>query len=147
MSDLEAAYRATTYEVGLPSGQAEIRIGHGHPDLDGFMVRHLDPSLPRHWVHITAWNPGSRPLSREENIARNHALRERLDAMRSRGRCGHWCRGLGRSVDGSWEEEAFWVPGIALHEAMDLGRAFGQNAMVAGLVGERARLVWLYDGL
>lgn len=147
MSDLEAAYRATTYEVGLPSGNAEIRIGRAHPEVDAFMARHLDPSLPQHWVHITAWNPGSRPLSFDENMARNHALRERLDAMRSGRRCGHWCRGLGRSVDGSWEEEAFWVPGIALHEAMDLGRAFGQNAMVAGLVGERARLVWLYDGL
>ena len=54
----------------------------------------------------------------------------------------HVLEGHGAGIDGAWPLEiSLLVVGITLDDARALGRQFGQLAIVAGRVGEPARLV------
>lgn len=129
---LERAYRATSFWVKLPSGRARIRHGEVQPALD----RHLPRGRPR-WAHITAFNPGSRPLSAEENRRRQAALRATASALGYRV-----FPGWGQADQGDWPvERAIWIAGIDPTTANLLGRVFGQAAIVVGRRGEAARVV------
>lgn len=136
---LDAAYRGTIYEAWTPGGTIEIRIGARCPAVDALLAAHA-PDAPG-WAYITAWNPGSRPLSREDNRARNQAL-ERL----AREACAACFTGVGRGEDGAWEpEESFLLVGIDRARALALGARFEQNAIVFGERGAAAELLWCTD--
>lgn len=122
--ELELLYRAAVYEVALPAGRAAFRIGEGVPGAPGpFAV-------------VTAWNPGRARPGREENEARNRALRAEVER-----RGWQWLPAEGRSPDGAHREPSFAVFGATLEEALALGRQFGQAAIV-WFDGEAARLAW-----
>lgn len=89
---------------------------------------------------ITAWNPASRRLPDEENAARNRDLEADLVRL---GHAPVACVGVGR--DG-WSEPSFLVPGIALDEALALGRRYEQNAVVWGEDGGQPRLLITREG-
>lgn len=92
----------------------------------------------REWAFITAWNPGSRQLALEENEARQAEL---VGIIRERG-WRHF-EGSGIPARGDWQAEAsVLVLGISQGEAADLGRRFGQNAIVTGRCGGAAVLVY-----
>jgi hypothetical protein len=97
--------------------------------------------LSRHgankWAFVTAWNPASVPLSREENDARQRELIRLVEAA------GHtWIRGEGRGKDPTWTpEESLLILDISRGEAIALGKQFGQLAIVAGRRGESSALL------
>jgi len=134
--DLEAAYRATDYRVEEPPGDPFVlRVGEASPEVDRVLARHRQSE----WAFITACNPGSQRLSPAEN-ARRMAHLEAVCLYHS------WYHYLGAGVgrDGSWPPEpSFLVVGVSEPEAVAVARHFGQNAIVAGRVGEPARLVWV----
>lgn len=136
---LHESFLRTTYIVHAPDGPVRLRIGAFEPALDRLLERHGAAE----WTFITAWNPGARPLPRQENLARNEELRLLL---RSRGFQPVPAEGAGD--DGSWEpEESFWVAGLGADEGTELGRRFGQAAIVAGTAGDAPRLCWCDRGI
>ena len=125
--DLEAAYRATDYRVeDAPGGPFVIRVGEVCDRLDG------------EWAFVTACNPGSNPVSDVENARR---MAELEATVREGGRTYYHGHGVGR--DGRWPAEpSLLILGITEPQARALAERLGQNAIVVGRTGERARLVW-----
>ena len=127
------AYRRAFYRADAGEGpEIEIRVGKRTPALDAL----LEGKGKRRWAFLTACNPGARRLGASENRVRSNALRI---SLRRRGFL--FLEGRGGSDAGDWPEEAsFLVVGIALSEAEQLRRRFGQDAFVTGLRGGLARL-------
>ncbi len=90
-------------------------------------------------AYITAWNPRSEPMSREENEAAQAQLEAKINAM------GHpFLRGEGVDPTGSWPgEPSVLVLGISGNDAQRIGRAYGQNAIVVAGRDAAARVVML----
>lgn len=131
--DLIIAYLNTDYQVdGL---EKPIRVGQINTELDLFCTR----SGFQNWAFITAWNPLSVPLSDKENQIRNEMLKSDLST-------NSIFSGRGQDSEGVWPpEESFFIPGINLSEAIELGRKYGQRAIVAGTVGLKASLIETLD--
>ena len=119
---LIAAYRATHYCVNGVSPPFLLRIDEGNPDLAAcHRARAVDCS-----AFLTAWNPGSRPMSDEDNELAQQQLRGTLE---QRGFA--LLEGLGVDPTGQWAgEESFLVLGIGREAACELGRAFRQHGVV-----------------
>lgn len=131
---LERAYRATTYRVGSLALRVDTPTP---PALDALLEgRGLDE-----YAYLTAVNPRSRPLPDAENRRRMAALRAALDE-------DGWVYLLGEAV----ADAALWPPepsllvlGLPAARAVELARAFEQNALVVGRRGGAARLVFVDD--
>lgn len=137
-SDLDQAYRATIYWVGLPHAYVPLRIGRLAPLLDEF-VEHLGI---KEWAFLTASNPGSELLPPSENRQRLAGLIEAVE------RAGHaWHPGIGvgeSSAEPPWPpEESVLVLDIDHEAAAALGTAFGQKAIVIGRRSHAPELRWL----
>ena len=125
------AYEASRYEAQLPAGIVVLRHGQPAPALDAL----LEEAAPA-WAFITAWNPASRQLPRPENERRQAALKRSL--------AGHYrlFNGAGIGDDGRWPpEESVLALGLPHEEALALGRAWGQLAVLLGARGAPARVV------
>jgi hypothetical protein len=123
-AELDTAYRQTEYHVFREPDPFFFRIDEPCEALSG----------EESWAFLTACNPGSDPLSAEENEQRLEQLR-RLVA-------GRWFHlpGEGRSPDATWREASLWIRGIRLAEAIELAERFGQLALVWG--DPVPRLIW-----
>ena len=73
-NELEAAYRATSYRVFLPSGPLELRLGTPAPGLAAWLAAEGVGC----WAILTAFNPLSVPLPAAENAERQSRLECRL---------------------------------------------------------------------
>jgi hypothetical protein len=130
---LDAAYRKTSYFADTPAGRLCIRIGEAHPVLDALLIARGH----RHWAYVTAHNPGSMPLTADENLARHARLEADVSA---RGYEAFPGEGVGD--DGAWPAEAsLLILGMPRAEATALGHAHAQRAVVWGGVGEPALLL------
>jgi len=88
---------------------------------------------------ITAWNPGSRRRTDLEND-RQHG--ELLQLLQSREMM--YFEGYGRDLTGQWApERSALVLGMPEAEACELGRRFGQAAIVVVGTDRVPRLRWL----
>lgn len=122
---LFAAYAATTYDVTTEHGLTRLRVGHKCVALD--TVLRGTPALGNAWTFVTAWNPFSEPLPAAENSARNRELEV---ALRQCGTRVYEAQGR-EFIDGSgWDEDGFVALGVGRAEAVELGRRFGQNAVL-----------------
>jgi hypothetical protein len=131
---LETAYRATTYTARLDESDLPVRIGQFHRALD---ARLRDRGAAQ-WACITAYNPQSVALTRQENERRDAELRRRLDDTGVR----HY-PARAEGDDGRWPAElGVLAAGISRGRAEALGRAFDQAAVVLGRAGRLAELVW-----
>lgn len=122
MSDAEllALYRSTTWRVDAPGGVLTVRPGLTAPPR-------LRPS-----AIVTACNPASeQPHSPGDNGRADQSLRERIAAL---GLVSWRTRSLGVGVDGKpapeWDEPGWCLAGETRDAAVELGRDFGQNAIV-----------------
>ncbi|MFC4637194.1 DUF3293 domain-containing protein [Deinococcus hohokamensis] len=88
------------------------------------------------WALITAWNPGGL----RQPPAVNHTAQARLQAATRA-----WPQQPAVNGHGEWAEPALLLLGLPLPEALRLGRAFGQAAVLFG-TGLRVALVWLPTG-
>ncbi len=73
---------------------------------------------------ITAWNPGTERLTREQNDKANERLR--LDLV-DRGLSP--CRAVGKDPNSDYFEESWAVLGLSDQEARDIGASFNQVAV------------------
>jgi hypothetical protein len=124
VSDLFDSYRRTTYIAQTPLGEIRLRVGVRDEKLAELLVLHG----AQEWAFITAFNPGSQPLSVEENSARQRRLE---DTLRHAG----WTCFPGEGVgdDTNWSaEQSVLVLGIDRQRAVELAQKFGQNAILAG---------------
>ncbi len=129
------AYRCTTYRLAAPGGYIDIRIGRRHLKVDVL----LTALSVTEWAYITAWNPGSNLVSTAQNTAAQVEL-ERI--VRERGHAFY--RGEGIPDQAGWAPEpSLWIAGIARLAAVDLGRRFGQKAIVVGSSGAPAELLFV----
>ncbi len=135
--ELLGAYLATTYVVRLPDGSIPIRVGERQPALDALLIEQEAGA----WAFVTAHNPGSIPEDAPANQKRQRALEAELAAR------GFSClAGESRGDDGAWPPEAsVLVLGISIEEAVALARRHGQAAIVFGVYGGVAELVWCDD--
>jgi predicted amidohydrolase len=130
---LARAYRNTAYCVDHPTGNFSLRIGETCTALDTLLRAHGVTN----GAFVTACNPRSQPLPPAENAARHAQLLARVKAH-------GWTAFAGRGVaeGGDWIEESLLILGIDEAAAVNLGLAFGQNAVVIGDAGGVARLRW-----
>lgn len=111
-----------------------MRIGEAHPELDGLLVAQGHTS----WAYVTAHNPRSVPVPADENRARHGRLE--ADVL-ARGYATFPGEGVGD--DGTWPPEtSLLILGISPSEAVALGFAHGQRAVVWGALGEPALLLF-----
>lgn len=94
----------------------------------------------RPFAIITAHNPRSERLSDAENQERHEELEREIQKLSL-----EYTPSTGASPDGTWVEEGFAVFDIALDSALELGRKYGQHAILWG-EGERVALAWCEDG-
>ncbi len=144
-----AAYMTTTYSVDLREAASvrsavgaeaiDIRIGADVPALDR-LLRFTGSDC---WAFITAENPLSAELTEEENRQRQAEL-ESLLTTRGLTFFPGTGTGEGDQAD-AWSESSFLVLGIALEEALSLGRQFRQCAVVWGELGGPAELHYCFE--
>ena len=134
---LEAAYLATHFVVEDLRWSGVILVGESTPELDDF----LRAQGLSDWAYITAYNPRSERLSDDVNQGRYAELIQKLDADGI-----PWLSGFGRTPDGSWPSDpSVLVWGIDRATAVEIGRTFGQNAIVCGTLGGQAELVACFE--
>jgi hypothetical protein len=130
---LGAAYRATTYFVDGPAGRFVLRVGQASAEVDALAAAHRVNT----WTYVTAYNPGSTALSREQNEQRQRELKQ---AITESGYPFYSGEGKG---DGDWPAEpSLLVLGVSEAEAAAMARRFGQAAVLFGERGRSARLLW-----
>ena len=120
--DAWRAYERTKY--CFDDGRTTIcfRIGSRSGRLEAMLSRRN----ARRWAFLTAWNPGSVPLTAEENRRRQAQLVQDL-------RDYEVLPGEGIGDDPSWEpERSLMVLGISRGKAVTLAQKYGQLAIVVG---------------
>jgi hypothetical protein len=133
--ELLEAYRKTRYVVfGEP--ELVLKIGEPSADLDEL----LDAEGAASAAFITAANPRGKKRGAWENEIANAAL------VKSQNEAGFRCfEGEGRAPDRKWVERSVLVVGISRADAIIVGRAFEQNAIVFAERGKAPELVLLED--
>lgn len=90
---------------------------------DSFIKNEIESALAGEgsFAHMTAENPGNAMLSPEENVARNAELKKALDDLGA----------TYVEIDGYYDrdEKSFFVKGLTVAEAMDLGIRFDQESV------------------
>jgi hypothetical protein len=125
------AYNFTEYHVFGP--EIVLRIGEHNPLLDSL----LDQYHQQEWAFITAFNPQSVILSDDENKLRHAQLKDAVINYKS-------FEGEGVGENPPWKpERSLLVIGISESKAMDIGKAFNQNAIVMGRIHSPAELLLL----
>lgn len=128
---LSAAYTAALYRV-FTDPPFVLRVGEPSAELDALLTSHAADT----WAFVTACNPGSVVLSGEENAVRMTRLLDVLSGFTT-------YPGEGADPAGGWAEPSVLVVGIGRTVAVEVAKAFGQNAILAGERGGPAELVWV----
>lgn len=134
----DAVYRAAEYRVPLrDQGELVLRVDFKEASADRKLRGHC--GVKTHWAILTPCNPGSQRLDEAANARRLQQCEAALERRGLRHRPAH-----NHDPRGQWPDE----PGFLLCDppasvAEQLGREFGQNAILAGMLGEAPRLVWL----
>lgn len=123
------AYETTAYWV---EERFAIRCRTRSAALDALLVALGHDT----WAYVTACNPGSVILDEATNARRMAELTRHLEKL------GHpFLTGLGVGAGSDWPPEpSLLVLGIEERAAEEIGRAFGQVAIVVGRRGEPATL-------
>ena len=114
-------YLASLYRFHDGDREVILHVGVRSPELAAL---HRSRGVTSS-AFLTAWNPGSRPLAKEENRARDDALARDATAGGFQ-----LLRGEGHSPDRDWCEESYLVLGLGRREALALARRYGQVAFL-----------------
>ena len=136
-SELEAAYRATTYRAFLPGGHVDLRIGEAHPTL----IAWLETAACREFAIITAYNSGGEIRAAAINAERQSQLE--CDLLEGNYE-PYMAQNLPDVADAPVEESCF-VPDLAPEDACALAEDYGQNAIICGGADGVPHLVWVED--
>jgi hypothetical protein len=133
--ELQAAYLDADYRVDGPEGRFTIRVGRNCPSLDALLRREQSTD----WAFITACNPYSQQLSDHDNAIRMNHLVADLTVAGQRVYPGESV-----ARDDSWPPEpSLLILDLDERAAVEIASRYGQLAIVAGQIGEPARLVWI----
>ncbi len=133
-TELEAAYRATTYRVYLPQGLLELRLDQVEPVL-------------QQWLHarkiscfalLTAHNPASENCTPEDNAD----WQAQLECELLEGNYEPYATEHCADADAWPVEEGCFVPELQAEDALALAEAYGQLAVVVGGQDGVPRLAW-----
>ena len=127
--DLRRTFERSLYDVCLPGGTVTLMVRRAPIGTSG-------PIRDRPLVIVTAYNPGHERPGEEANRAANKRLRAEIER-----RGWTWCPAVGYSPERDHEEPSFAVLDVGEAEARELGRLFGQAAVLVW-DGRRARLAW-----
>lgn len=120
-SELLKAYKNTDY---LVMTDPEIWIRIGEPALG---LRELNSAYTTFCI-ITAYNPKSVTTSDSQNLRQNQRLLRKLRTLPNAHLCG---RTVARDPDKDWpDERGFLVANLIKEDAIALGQAFSQHALV-----------------
>ncbi len=126
------AYLNTTYSTKNP--ELAIKIGELNQPLNVFLFDNNSFT----WAFVSASNPFSSILSKDENNLRHEALIQKTKSMKWR-----FCEGVGNPSDESWKaEKSLLILDISKKEAIELGKEFNQNAIVFGRLSQAPELVF-----
>lgn len=127
-----ASYEASHFVVLDGEREVTLRIGQVSPELDAV----LDARGATSGICITAANPSSEWQAEEVNAAANARMAMVL-------RAGGWrtLPHIGRSPDGTWVEEGFFVLDLPEDDGLAIAERFGQLGIVAIERAMPARLV------
>ena len=121
------SYQSANYHVDA-SPSFILKIGQYSPELHQI----YEASHKKEATFITAFNPASVELSNEENKERNELLEQDIQMLHF-----DYIHGEGKCDENEWSgEESFLVFGMKQEVAIQLGKKFGQNAIV--WIGENA---------
>jgi len=131
--DLWIAYERARYVVVLDDREVTICPGFRNPELDE-LLSELGASR---WAFLTAYNPESTRRGSKENERRQASMRAQLASS------GYTLLASeGRDASGLWPPEpSVLVLGISRREARQVGRQYGQLAILVGHRGFPGRLV------
>jgi hypothetical protein len=138
---LAEAYRSTTYRVWAPEGQLQLRVAQ----QDAGLAKLLREARVDGAALLTAWNPGSRQRSKEENRAAQEQLLAELAAA------GHACLLARNEPDSAptgenWTEESVLALDLQLPAARALASRYGQLAFLWMDAGATPQLVFTAAG-
>lgn len=134
-AELERAYAATVYRVFLPGGICDLRPGEPSETLRCW----LENSGVREFAVLTACNPGSRRLTAGDNAERQARLEIALLEAGYEPYAGENLSG----ADDWPVEEACFVAGLPLADALALAGRFGQNAILYGRADGAPAVIWV----
>lgn len=136
-TELDAAYRATTYRVFLPGCLADLRVDTSNDALYCW----LETAGCEQFAIITAYNPGSVASP----AARNDERQTRLEGdLLESGYAVLPAQNI--PDDGDWPvEESCFVADMSPAEACALAADYGQNAVVCGARDGAPQLVWIEE--
>jgi hypothetical protein len=120
VTDLERVYSAAVYRATVNGRDVAFTFA-GAPAGEPARLAERD------WAIITAFNPGRRTLSPDDNLARNQRLRSELLA-----RGLSFADSVASDARGLHREPGFMVLGVTMTEAIQLAAAFEQAAVVYG---------------
>lgn len=133
---LWTAFRRTTFRAYWGDREIDIRVDGPAPSG---LAELLAAKNEDHWAFITAWNPGGRVQSDEANQAANKGLRAELEERKlSNVFAGD---GIPDPPDEHPPEASLLILGIERSDALEIGRKFGQAAIVLGRRGQPPQLV------
>lgn len=136
-TELDAAYRATTYRIFLPGCLADLRVGAASEGLRCW----LETAGCQQFAIITAYNPGSSATAEARNAERQAQLEGALLAN------GFPVLPAQNIPDaGDWPvEESCFVGGLSSAEACALAADYGQNAVICGGPDGVPQLLWIEE--
>lgn len=132
---LQQAYMETAYHVISETNIYKVKLNTIHPEFNLWCKRNNIKS----WAFITAYNPFSKELTKNENIILNSQLKETII------KSGYiFNYGNGVPDNKNWDsEESFFIHNITLHKAKEIGISFKQNAIIFGEINNLQKLIWL----
>jgi hypothetical protein len=133
MKPMEEEYKNTNYIVYTETESFTLRIGQVNKEWDELLTQ----KSISFYFYITAWNPYSRLLTKEENQKANNHLTEKLKELNL-----SYYSGVGTSLNSDWSEDSFCVLGGNKEIAYQLGKVFQQNAIVIGETGMTPELLY-----
>jgi Protein of unknown function (DUF3293) len=123
------SYREAKYHVFNPA--LVLKIGELNPLLDKLLLEHGNEN----WAFITASNPFSNLLPEGVNGARFALLKEAVKSWL-------YFEGEGVGTDPFWKpEQSLLILGINENDAIEIGKSFEQNAIVAGRLYSPPKLI------
>jgi hypothetical protein len=129
-SELEKSYREAIYAIN-DSG-IYIKVGRKNKEIDHI----LEDYNAKTWAFVTAWNPGGKTLTREENLERQIKLLLEIQQY-------ILMEGYGAALDKSWSEDSFFVVGISEKAAIEVCNKYEQAALLFGEKGGEAQIIFL----
>lgn len=133
---LTLAYLATVYQVEDGKTLIPFNVNQTSKEIADLMSRHG----VREAAFITAWSPGSKQVSEDQNI---QAMQKLVVRVKNEGY--PFLTGLGTDPTGQWPSEpSLFILGMPEEEASHIGKEFGQNAILSISSEGYANLVCLW---